>query len=73
MVSSKGYYKRINKIHERSRRLIFSDYQSSFNSLLSTWNEKTIHQRCTNVYFTEVIKYLNGYSPDLINEVFYLR
>ena len=35
--------------------------------------KKTIHQRCINVLLTEVYKYLNGYSPDLMNEVFYLR
>ena len=26
-----------------------------------------------NVLLTKVYKYLNGYSPDLMNEVFYLR
>ena len=35
MFSSKGRYKRINKIHERSLRLIINDYESSINSLLS--------------------------------------
>ena len=33
MFSSKGCYKRINKIHERSLRLILNGYESSFNSL----------------------------------------
>ena len=45
MLSLKGCYKIINKIHERSLRLILNDYESSFDSLLSTLNEKTIHQR----------------------------
>ena len=73
MFSSKGYYKRINKIHEKSLRFILYDYESSFDSLLSTLNEKAINQRCINVLLTEVYKYLNGYFPDLMNEVFYLR
>ena len=34
--SSKGFYKRINKIHKRSLRLVFNDYGSSFDSLLFT-------------------------------------
>ena len=42
-----------------------------FNSLFSTLNEKMIHQCCINVLLTEVYKYLNGYSPDLMNKVFY--
>ena len=73
MFSSKGCYKRINKTHKRSLRLILNDYESSFNSSLSTLNEKTIHQRCINVLLTEVYKYSNGYFPNLINEVFYSR
>ena len=73
MFSSKGCHKRINKIHDRSLRLILNDYESSFDSLLPTLNEKTIHQRCINVLLTNLYKYLNGYSPDLMNEVFYLR
>ena len=32
-----------------------------------------IHKSYINVLLTEVYKYLNGYSLDLINEVFYLR
>ena len=73
MFTSKRCYKRINKIHERSLRLILSDYESSFDISLSTLNEKTIHQSCINVLPTKVYKYLNGCSPDLMNEVFYFR
>ena len=73
MFSSKGCYKRVNKIHERSLRLILNDYKLSFDSLLSTLNEKTIHQRCINILLTEAYKYLNGYSPDFMNDGFYLR
>ena len=36
-------------------------------------NEKTIHQHCMNVLLTKVYKYLNGYSPNLMNEILYLR
>ena len=73
MFPSMGCYKRINKLHERSLKLILNDYESPFNSLLSTLNEITIHQHCTNVLLTEVYKYVNSHSPDLMNEVFYLR
>ena len=73
MFSSKGCYKRVNKIHERSLRLILNDYKLSFDSLRSTLNEKTIHQRCINNLLTEAYEYLNGYSPDLMNDGFYLR
>ena len=39
--SWKGCYKRINKIHEMTLRLILNDYESRI-----TVNEKTIHHRC---------------------------
>ena len=70
MISSKVYYKKINKIHERSLRLIFNDYESSLDSLICTLNEETIDQRCINVLLTEAHKYLNGYSPDLMSLLF---
>ena len=52
VIDNKRCYKRINKIHERSLRLILNDYESSFDSLLSTLNEKNnssaLHNRFTN-------------------------
>ena len=36
-------------------------------------NEKTIHQRYINSLINEIFKYLNGRSPDLMNEVFRLK
>ena len=67
MFSSKGCYKRINKILKRTLKLILNGYELSFDSLRSTLNEKTIHQPCINVLLTEVYKYLNRYFSDLMN------
>ena len=41
--------------------------------MLDTLNEKTIHQQCINRLLTELYNFLNGYSPDIINDVFHLR
>ena len=41
--------------------------------MLGTLNEKTIHQQCTDRLLTEVYKFLNDYSPDIMNAVFHLR
>ena len=40
--------------------------------MLSILNEKTIHQRYTNVLLIEVCKYLSDICLKLMNEVFYL-
>ena len=74
MFTSKGCNKRIDKIHERSLSLILNDYESFY--MISTFNKKTIHQRCINVLFTEIFKCLSlniDLSPELTNEVFCLR
>ena len=60
-------------MHERALRIISKDYISSFSDLVTLLKEKTIHQRCINLLMTEVLKYLNGLSPDLMNEVFKLK
>ena len=41
--------------------------------MLDTLNEKTIHQQYTDRLLTEVYKFLNGYSSDIMNDVFHLR
>ena len=41
--------------------------------MLDTLNEKTIRQQCIDRLLTEVYKFLNGYSLDIMNHVFHLR
>ena len=36
-------------------------------------NKERIHQRCKNVLLTKVYKYLDCFSTELMNEVFYLH
>ena len=38
-------------------------------NLVTLLHEKTIHQRYINFLMTEVPKYLNGLSPNLMNEI----
>ena len=64
---------RLNRVQEIALRIILKDYISSFSDLLTLLNEKTIHQRCINFFLTEVFKYQNGLSPELMNEVFKLK
>ena len=64
---------RLNRVHERALRTISEDYISSFSDLVTLLNEKTLHQKCTNFLMTKVFRYLNGLSPDLMNEVFRLK
>ena len=61
MFTSKGLNKKINRIHEKSLRLVLNDYQSTLDEMLDTLNENEIRK---------LRKFLNGYSPDIMNDVF---
>ena len=61
---------RINSIHERCLRLIQQNYTSDFEVLLENSNEKPVHQKCRELLMTEVYKYLNGLSPDIMSDIF---
>ena len=71
MFTSKGLNKKINRIHEKSLRLVLNDHQSTLDEMLDALNEKTI--QCIDRLLTEVCKSLNGYFPDIMNDVFHLR
>ena len=69
MFTAKGCNNRIERVHESFLRLIFNDYETLLYNMISTIDEKTVRQRCIKVLLTEVFKYLNGYSPELMNEI----
>ena len=75
MLCTKHSIGRINSIHERCLRLIQQNYTSDFEVLLENANEKQVHQKCIELLMIEVYKYLNGLSPDIMNDIFkgYLR
>ena len=73
MFTSKGLNKKINRIHEKSLRLVLNDHQSTLDEMLDTLNEKTIQHQCIDRLPTKMRKFLNGYSPAIMNDVFQLR
>ena len=56
---------KMNKIHERSLRLLLKNYKDDFQDLLRSSGDISIHQRCINSLLTEVYKYIHGISPVL--------
>ena len=64
---------RLNRMHERVLRITSEDYISSFIDLVTLLNKNTIYQMCIKFLMTEVFKYLNELSPDIMNEVFRLK
>ena len=62
----------MNKIHERSLRLLLKIYKDHFQSLLRDFHT-SIHQRCINLLLTEVYKCIHGLPPGIMNEVFSIK
>ena len=59
----------INKLQERALRVVYNDYDSSFNELLGKANENAIHINNIYILITEIFKFLNGLSPPIMNEI----
>ena len=53
--------------------LIHQNYASDFEVLLENANEKQVHQKCVELLMIEFYKYLNGLSPDIMNDIFKLK
>ena len=73
MFCTKRSLRRTNNIHKRRLRLIQQNCRSEFERLLENANEKSVHQKCIEFLLIEVYKYLNGLSPDIMNNIFKLR
>ena len=55
--------KKINRFHDGSLRIIYSDNQSSFKMLLEKYSSVSIHDRNIQCLTTEMYKVSNGLSP----------
>ena len=73
MFSSRKANNLINRIHERSIRIVSGDNESNFENLLEKNKEITIHQRNLQVLMTEVFKIINGYTPPIMDNFFIFR
>ena len=66
MFYSKTSNSMINKLHERSLRIILNDYSSDFNILLENNNDIRNHHRNIQVLLIEVFKMKNGLAPPVM-------
>ena len=73
MFSSRKSNNLINKIHERSIRIVSSDNYSNFENLLEKNKEISIHQRNLQIVMIEVFKIINGYAPPIMDNFFIFR
>ena len=61
--------RKINHIHERALRLVYDDYESSFQELLTKDNTVTIHHRNIQYVAIEMYKIIHNLCPPIMNEL----
>ena len=61
---------KINYLHERALRLVYCDYSSTFEELLTMDKSITFHQRNIHYVAIEMFKVKNGLSPSFITDMF---
>ena len=67
---SRSLNNRINKIHEKSLRLVYKDNKSTFSELLDKDNSVTRHDRNLQALAIEVYKSINDLSPVILKYIF---
>ena len=70
MLRSRALNNKINHIHKRALRTVYSDYNSSFYKLLDKNDTFKNHQKNAQNLAIEIYKYLPGLSPAIVNDVF---
>ena len=64
---------KINRLYERSLRIVYNDKQSSFNELLEKDGSVSIHMRNIQILATEMYQLINKLSSPIMNRVFKLN
>ena len=70
---SRGVNNKINRLHERSLRIVYKDNISSFKDLLKKDRSFTIHQRNIHSLAIELFKVKGNLSTNIMYDIFQTR
>ena len=70
MNNSRTLNNKINRIHERSLRVVYNDKKATFKELLDKDKAVSIHTRNLQILVTEMFKVKIGESPSIMHEIF---
>ena len=73
MCHSRTLNNKINKLHERALRQVYTDKNLTFEQMLEKDGSVTIHQRNLQKLATEMYKVKNGLSPKIMADLFTLK
>ena len=66
MFTSKNSMLKINKIHRRTLHLVYDNYNSTYEELLASHNDISIHQKHLKHLAIEVYKSLTNLTPEFM-------
>ena len=64
---------KINRLHERCLRSIYSDKKSNFDQLLDKDESVSMHHENIQKLGIKMFKVLKGENPQILNEIFRIR
>ena len=70
MFHSRKLHHKINKIQERALKLIYQDYEFSYEVLMEKERSMAVHQRNLQFLMIEMFKTKNGLNPAFMREIF---
>ena len=73
MFHSRKLSNKINKLHERCLRIVYNNNTSTFEELLEGDNSISVHFRNMQALAIGLYKVVNGFSPDIMKDVFPLN
>ena len=73
MCHSRSLNNRINRIHKRALRIVYEDYNLTYEELLIKSGSVEIHHRNLQILATEIYKSINNFSPLLMKEIFPIK
>ena len=73
MFHSRKLNNKINKLHQRCLRIVHNNNISTHEELLETDNSVLVHFQNVKALAIELYKVVNGFSPDIMKDVFPLN
>ena len=72
MFHSRRLNYKINNVHKKGLRTVYSNYKSTFQKLLDKDASFSVHHRNIQTLAIEIYKHIHGLSPAIMGEVFKL-
>ena len=70
MFHDRNLNNKINRLHERTLRMLYKDDCSTFNELLMKDGSVSVHNRNIHTVAIEMYKSKRGLSPELLKDIF---